>query len=228
MSLVLLTSQCRKMELIESSERRVCSCAKLQNVSCYKGWKEACQATRAISTTLGRELSSSLHNNSPLQGKALKEIQAILTETLGEHAPTYAIVKNWMAWVKRLDFFTCDAPRPGRPKTVTTPEIIYQIHELISEDRQISAKSIAEQLGISREWIGTIIHEDLDMQKLSAKWVRNAWTRTKHDNGASRLRKFGIFSVWFKWFPVALGDHGRNLVISLWHGDKATINWVEA
>jgi len=38
-------------------------------------------------------------------------------------------------------------------------------------DGQISAKSIAEQLGISREWFGTIIHEDLDMRKLSAKWV---------------------------------------------------------
>jgi len=39
------------------------------------------------------------------------------------------------------------------------------------EDCWISAKSIAEQLGISREWVGAIIHEDLDMQKLSAKWV---------------------------------------------------------
>ena len=28
------------------------------------------------------------------------------------------------------------------------------------EDRQISAKSIAEHLGISRERIGSIIHED--------------------------------------------------------------------
>ena len=37
--------------------------------------------------------------------------------------------------------------------------------------RQISAKSIAEQLGISREQVGSIIHEDLDMWKLSAKWV---------------------------------------------------------
>jgi len=37
--------------------------------------------------------------------------------------------------IKRGDFSTCDAPRPGRPKTVTTPEIIYQIHELILEDR---------------------------------------------------------------------------------------------
>jgi len=33
-------------------------------------------------------------------------------------------------------FFTCDAPRPVRPKTVTTPEIIDQIHELILEDCQ--------------------------------------------------------------------------------------------
>ena len=56
-------------------------------------------------------------------------------------------------------------------QTVTTPEIIDQIHELILEDRRISAKSMAEQLGISRERVGSIIHEDLDMRKLSAKWV---------------------------------------------------------
>jgi len=54
---------------------------------------------------------------------------------------------------------------------VTTPEIIDQIHELILGDRLILAKSIAEQLSISRERIGSIIHEDLDMRKLSAKWV---------------------------------------------------------
>jgi len=54
---------------------------------------------------------------------------------------------------------------------VTTPEVIDQIHELILEDRRISAKSIAEKLGISRERVGSIIYEDLDMRKLSAKWV---------------------------------------------------------
>jgi len=76
-----------------------------------------------------------------------------------------------VAQSKRGDFSNCDAPRPGRPKTVTTPEIIDQIHELILEDRQISAKSVAEQLGISRERVGSIIHEDFDVRKLSAKWV---------------------------------------------------------
>jgi len=76
-----------------------------------------------------------------------------------------------VAQFKRGDFSTCDVPRPGRPKTVTTPEIINHIHELILEDRRILAKSLAEQLGISRERVGSIIHEDLDMRKLSAKWV---------------------------------------------------------
>jgi hypothetical protein len=33
------------------------------------------------------------------QGKVLKEIHAILTETLGEHAPSYAF-KHWVAQVK--------------------------------------------------------------------------------------------------------------------------------
>ena len=60
---------------------------------------------------------------------------------------------------------------PDDPKTVTTPEVIDQIHELVLEDRRISAKSIAGQLGISREKVGSIIHEDFDMRKLSAKWV---------------------------------------------------------
>ena len=57
----------------------------------------------------------------PLQGKVRKEIHAILLETLGEHAPSYATIKNWVTQFKRSDFSNCDAPRPGRPKTVTTP-----------------------------------------------------------------------------------------------------------
>jgi len=79
--------------------------------------------------------------------------------------------QNWVTQFQRGDFSTCVTPHPGRPKTVTTPEIIDKIHKLILEDRRISAKSIAEQLGISRERVGSIIHEDLDMRKLSAKWV---------------------------------------------------------
>jgi len=102
-----------------------------------------------------------------LQGKAPKEIHAILTETLVEHAPSYSTVKKWVAQFERCDLI----PRLGRTKIVTIPEIIVQIQELILEDGRISAKSIAEQLGISSERVGSIIHEDLEMRKPSAKWV---------------------------------------------------------
>ena len=67
-----------------------------------------------------------------LQGNAPKEIHAILIETLWEHAPSYATVKKCVAQFKSGDFSTCEAPRPGRAKTVTTPEIIDQIYKLIS------------------------------------------------------------------------------------------------
>ena len=94
-----------------------------------------------------------------------------------------------MAQFKRGDFSTCDAPRPGRPKTVTTPEIIAKIHKLILEDRLIYAKSIVEQLGKSRKRAGSIIHEDMDMRKLSKKWV----PKCLNANGASRLSNFWNF-----------------------------------
>jgi transposase len=71
-----------------------------------------------------------------LQGNSLKEIHAILTETLGEHAPSHATVKKWAAQFKRGDIYTCDEPRPGRPKRVTTSEIIDQMHELILDDQK--------------------------------------------------------------------------------------------
>jgi TPP-dependent 2-oxoacid decarboxylase len=62
-----------------------------------------------------------------LQGKAPKKIHAILTETLGEHAPSYATVKNWVAQFKRDDFSICDAPRSGRPKIVNTARLLIQL-----------------------------------------------------------------------------------------------------
>ena len=206
-----------------SLERGVCSWAKLHAFPCYRGWKEAYQATLAISTTWRRELSTCFFF---LQGKAPKEINAVLTETLGKYAPSYDTVKNWVAQFKRGDFSTCDASRLGRPKTVTTPEIIDQIHDLNLEDLRISAKSVAEQLGILRERVESIIHEDLDM-KFSAKWVPKCVNADqKRHRCQSSEQVLDFFPVAIQWFPVAIGDHGRNLVIALCPWGKATINGV--
>ena len=71
--------------------------------------------------------------------------------------------------------------------------IIDQIRELILEDSRISAKSIAEQLGISLERVGSIIHEDLDMWKLSAKWIPkclNADQKRQRCQSSEQILKF--------------------------------------
>ena len=196
---------------------------------CYRGWKETCQATRAIWTTSRRELSSRVFF---LQGKAPKEIHAILTETLGEHAPSYAAFKSWLAQVTRRDFSTCVAPHPGRLKTVTTPEIIDEFRLIVLEDRRYSTKSIAKHLGISRKRVRSIINEDLDMQKLSAKWIPkclNADKKSQLCQSSSPEHLFDFFGyAQSKLFPLAFVVHGRNLFLSLWPGDKVTFNWVAA
>ena len=156
-----------------------------------------------ISTTWRRELSSSFFFSCKARCRR-KFMPFWKMKTLGEHAPSYVTIKNWVAQFKRGDFSTCDAPHPRWPKTVTTPEVIDQIHELILEDHQISAKSIAEQLGISHEQVGSIIHEDLDMWKLSTKCI----PKCLNVNGASHLSNFwNFFSViqviscsnWWPW-----------------------------
>ena len=96
-------------------------------------------------------------------------------------------------------------------------ELLDQIHELILEDLWISAKSIAEQLGISRERVGSIIHENLDMRKLSAKWVPKC---LKADQKRQRCQSSEQLLEFFRRDPNellsgAIGDYGRNLVISL-------------
>ena len=152
-----------------------------------------------------------------LQSKTPKKIHAKLTRTLGEHAPSYTTVKNWVAQFKHRDFSTCYALRPGRLKTVTTPENIDQIHELILEDRRISAKSIAEQLGISRERVGSIIHEVLYMRKLSARGVPkclNADQKLQRCQSCDKILDF--FQRDPNYFQSgAIGDHGQNLVMSV-------------
>ena len=86
---------------------------------------------RAISATWWHELLSSFFL---LQGKAPKKIDSILTGILGEYAPPYATVKVCVTQFEHGDFSTYVAPHLGQHKTVTTPEIIDQIHELILED----------------------------------------------------------------------------------------------
>ena len=92
-----------------------------------------------------------------------------------------------------FNFSTCDAPHPGWPKTVTTPEIINQIHELILEDHWILAKSIAEKLASHMSRLGPLFMKIWSCGSSPQSRSQNAWMHIKNVNGASRLRNFWNF-----------------------------------
>ena len=71
-----------------------------------------------------------------------------------------------MTRFKCCDFSSFTAPRLAQHKTRATPEITDQIQELIFEEGKISFKSIGEQLSISLDRVGFIIHEYLYMGNL--------------------------------------------------------------
>jgi len=61
-------------------------------------------------------------------------------------------------------------------KSATAPEIIEQVHDMLLDDRRMKVREIAETIGISKECVGYILHEELDMKKLCARWVPHLLT----------------------------------------------------
>ena len=100
-SLARSTSRCCRTESIVSLERGVYSYAELQ-VSSSTGAERKHVRRRA---QFQQHRGASCHQVCSLHDKAAKEIRAILKETLGEHAPSYGTVKNWVVQFKRGDFF---------------------------------------------------------------------------------------------------------------------------
>ena len=75
------------------------------------------------------------------------------------------------------DSFKCgrdsleDDPRPGHPADVISQEMIDRVERLVLNNRRIKVAKLASECGISNGSVYTIIHEHLDMSKVSARWV---------------------------------------------------------
>jgi len=51
------------------------------------------------------------------------------------------------------------------------PEIIDKVHDIVLTDRQMKVREFVETTGISHGTVISILHEQLGMKKLSARWV---------------------------------------------------------
>ena len=84
-------------------------------------------------------------------------------------------------WVKRLSSSEegkqqlSDLPRSGRPPTALTPAVLQRAETLIRDDRRITTRQLAAQLGIAIGSVSSIVHQ-LGYSKVCARWVPRSLT----------------------------------------------------
>jgi histone-lysine N-methyltransferase SETMAR len=123
-----------------------------------------------------------------------QEIHADMVTTLEGSAPAYSTVAKWCAEFKRGRTSCDETPRPGRPKSAATDEIISKIHDLVMDDRRLTINFISQTLGVSHGTIQSILTETLGLHKVSARWVPRMLTmdqkRTRVVTSEALLARF--------------------------------------
>jgi transposase len=110
------------------------------------------------------------------EGLMPNEIHSKFRKVYGHSSHSFSTIKKWGAEFKRGRTSLDDDPHEGHPKSATTPEIIEQVHDMVLDDRRMKEHEIAETIGISKECVGYILHEELDMKKLCTSWVPSLLT----------------------------------------------------
>jgi histone-lysine N-methyltransferase SETMAR len=105
------------------------------------------------------------------EGLTPKEIHSKFITVYWDSSPSFQTIKKWAVEFKRGCTSFEDDPRKGRPKSAPPPEIIEQVHDMVLDDRRMKVRETAETIGISKERVGYILHEELNLKKLCARWV---------------------------------------------------------
>ena len=85
-----------------------------------------------------------------------------LEKCYGDSAPSETTIKRWFADFKCGRRDTDDAERKC-PNEAVTPENIKKIHKIVLNDRKVKLRELADIVEISKERVGFILHEHLNM-----------------------------------------------------------------
>lgn len=104
-------------------------------------------------------------------GRKPTEIREELLNVEGEQALSSATIRQWIAKFKKGETRVDDKPRSGRPREVVTSENIEKVAELVTNDPHLTTRGLEDETGISHERIVHILHNELELKKVCAKWV---------------------------------------------------------
>ena len=98
-------------------------------------------------------------------GRNVTQIHEELVNVKGEQALSISTIRRWIVTFKDGEEEIKDKARSGRPREAVTSEKIARVEDLVSNDPHISTIELANEVGISRERVSYILHNELSLQK---------------------------------------------------------------
>ncbi|XP_014774282.1 uncharacterized protein LOC106871999 [Octopus bimaculoides] len=92
-----------------------------------------------------------------------------MKEVYGNDVPSYNDVKHWLRQFSCAWTLVETAPIPGRPRSALNDDTTHKVEAAILEDRRI--RQLTQEVKISVRSVEKIIHDDLAVRKLSARWI---------------------------------------------------------
>jgi len=109
-------------------------------------------------------------------GKNDTEILQMLQQVYGEYALKERNVFKWVQCFREGREDPKDNARSGRPSTSSGNENIDRVRYLVLSDRRLAVRMMAEELGLGKSSVHTILTGHLEMKKVCAKIVRKLLT----------------------------------------------------
>ena len=104
-------------------------------------------------------------------GKTATETYGMLQTAYGPSCMNRSSVFQWHKRFKEGRESVRDDERCGRSREVRTSEMIGQINDFMNRDRRVSIETLSAQFNVSVGAVHIIIHEELKMRKICAKFV---------------------------------------------------------
>ena len=160
-----------------------------------------CAATRMLELELEQRTNIKYHVK---LGKSGNEIREMLVQVYGDNAMKKTTVYKWVKRFSEGRESVTDEERSGRPATSRTEENVAKIHQIVRENRQLTVRSIAEQVNIDTETVRKILTEDPDIRCVQ-KWSQRSSKKNKSKEKSHFAKTFWRGKMTF-WACVITGD----------------------
>ena len=135
-------------------------------------------------------------------GKNATETYGMLQTTFRPSCMNRASIFEWHQRFKECMESVWDDERCEKSKEVRTPELIGQIKNFMDKDRRVSIETLSAHFDVSVGTLRTIIHEELKMRKICAKFVQRMHREDQKEKRCQSSWSIQISKFFMLWWPA--------------------------